>query len=110
MLVAAGRQAEAFDWARRGLDTFADRHWQTPALREFLASQLRAAGDTSEAEALWWESFDRHPSLDGYRRLLAESADTEACQRQAVDLLRQRLDAGDTEARTRNPLLELPPA
>lgn len=110
MLVAAGRQAEAFDWARRGLDTFADRHWQTPALREFLASQLRAAGDTSEAEALWWESFERHPSLDGYRKLLSESADTEARQRQAIDLLRQRLDAGDTEARSRNPLLERPPA
>lgn len=110
MLVVAGRQAEAFDWARRGLDSFADRHWQTPALREFLASQLRAAGDTSEAEAIWWESFDRHPSLDGYRRLLTESADTEARQRQAVDLLRHRLDAGDTEARTRNPLLERSPA
>lgn len=110
MLVAAGRQAEAFNWARRGLQTFADRHWQTPALRQFLASQLRAAGDASEAEALWWESFERHPSLDAYRKLLSESADIEARRRQAVDLLRQRLDAGDTEARTRNPLLERSPA
>jgi len=110
MLVAAGRQPEAFDWARRGLDTFVDRHWQTPALREFLASQLRAAGDSSEAEALWWDSFERHPSLDGYRKLLTESADTEARQQQVVDLLRQRLAAGDTAARTRNPLLERSPA
>src|SRR4029450_9938640 len=38
----AGRQGEALDWARRGLATFADRHWQTPPLREFLAAQLRA--------------------------------------------------------------------
>jgi hypothetical protein len=110
MLVAAGRQAEALDWARRGLDTFADRHWQTPALREFLASQLRAAGDSIEAEALWWHSFERHSSLDGYRKLLTESADTEARKRQAVDLLRQRLEAGDTEPRTPNPLLERSPA
>ncbi len=109
-LVAAGRQVESLDWCRRGLDAFVDRHWQTPPLREFHAAQLRAAGDNPAAEALWWEAFERHPSIDGYRKLLAESAAVEARQRQAVDLLRQRLDAGDTEARTRNPLLERPPA
>lgn len=41
-LAAAGRSDDAIDWSRRGLDTFADRHWQTPRLREFLAAQLRA--------------------------------------------------------------------
>ena len=109
-LVAAGRRGEALEWTRRGLDAFADRHWQTPPLREFLASQLRAGGDNAAAEALWWDAFEHHPSLDGYRKLLAESADVEAGRRQAVVLLRQRLDAGDTRARTRNPLLERPPA
>ena len=109
-LVAAGRQAESIDWCRRGLDAFVDRHWQTPPLREFLAAQLRATGDNPAAEALWWEAFERHQSLDDYRKLLAESADVDARQRQAVGLLRQRLDAGDTQARTRNPLLEQPPA
>ncbi len=109
-LVAAGRLAEALDWSRRGLDAFADRHWQTSPLREFLATQLRAAGDNPAAEALWWEAFEGHPSLDGYRKLLAETADVEARRRQAVDLLRQRLEAGDTQARTGNPLLERPPA
>lgn len=109
-LVASGRQAESLDWSRRGLDVFVDRHWQTPALREFLASQLRAAGDNPAAEALWWEAFERNPSLDAYRKLLAESADVEARQEQALGLLRQRLEAGDTHARTRNPLLERAPA
>ena len=109
-LVAAGRQAESLEWCRRGLDTFADRHWRTPPLREFLASQLRVAGDNPAAEDLWCEAFERHPSLDGYRKLLAESADGDARRRQAVDLLRRRLEAGDTQPRTRNPLLERAPA
>lgn len=109
-LVAAGRQAESLDWCRRGLDAFVDRHWQTPPLRKFLAAQLRATGNNPAAESLWWEAFERHPSLDGYRKLLAESADVEARQRQAVDLLGQRLEAGDAQARTRNPLLERAPA
>lgn len=109
-LAAAGRHAEALDWARRGLDTFADRQWQTPPLRQFLTAQLRAAGDDARAEALWWEAFERHPSLDGYRKLLAECADGDACRRQAIGLLRARLDAGDTEARIPNPLLDRGPA
>jgi hypothetical protein len=105
-LAAAGRQAEALDWARRGPDRFADRHWQTPPLREFLASELRAGGDTAGVEALWWEAFAQQPSVDRYRKLLAESADVEAWREPAIDLLRERLDAGDAEARTRNLLLE----
>ncbi len=109
-LVAADRQAEAIDWARQGLDHFADRHWQTPALRQFLAALLRAAGDIEGAEALWWEAFDRHPSLEGYRKVLAESADIDGRKEHAIALLRQRLDVGDTEAGTRNPLLERAPA
>ena len=109
-LLTADRQDEALTWARRGLEAFADRQWQTPPLREFAAAQLRAHGDRAGAEALWWEAFERHPSIDGYRKLLAESADTEARRRQAIDVLRQRLIAGDTEARTRNPLLERAPA
>lgn len=108
-LTNAGRQGEALDWARRGLDRFADRHWQTLPLREFLASQLRALGDDKGAEELWWQAFERHPSLDGYRKLLSESADIEARKEQAVNLLRQRLDTGDDEPRTGNPLLERAP-
>lgn len=109
-LVAAGRHAEALDWSRRGLATFADRHWQTPPLREFLAAQLRAAGDDAAAEKLWWEAFERHPSLDSYRRLCAESSDAEARRGQAIGVLRARLASGDTGARSPNPLLDRGPA
>lgn len=109
-LATASRQAEAIEWARRGLDCFAERHWQTPPLRQFLSTQLRATSDDVGAEALWWEAFERQPSLDGYRKLLAESSDSDARGDQAIDLLRVRLDGGDTEASTRNPLLDRGPA
>lgn len=109
-LAAAGRHADALDWARRGLATFADRHWQTPPLRHFLSAQLRAAGDAAAAEALWWDAFEQHPSLDGYRKLLAESSDADGRRGQAVSVLRARLDAGDSGSRTRNPLLDQGPA
>ncbi len=109
-LAGAGRHAEALDWARRGLATFADRHWQTPPLREFLAAQLRSAGDDAGAEALWWQAFEQLPSLDGYRKLVAESANADSASDRAIGLLRARLDAGDTEARLRNPLLDRGPA
>lgn len=106
----AGRSDDAVDWARRGLDAFADRRWQTPHLREFLARRLRAGGDVVSAETLWWDAFDRHPSVDGYRKLLVETADADRAKDQAIDLLRARLEAGDGETGTRNPLLERSPA
>lgn len=110
-LAAAGRSDDAIGWSRRGLDAFADRHWQTPRLREFLAAQLRAHQDTAAAEQLWWDAFERHPSLDGYRKLIAEtSTDAAARQEQAIDALRHRIEAGDTASRTPNPLLERSPA
>ncbi len=108
-LVSAGRDVEALDWARRGLDAFADRHWQTPPLREFLSSRLRAGRDAAGAEALWLDAFEQHPSLEGYRKLVAESADVDIRKAQAIALLQQRLEAGDTKPRTRKPLLERPP-
>lgn len=109
-LAAAVRRDEAIEWARRGLEAFADRQWQTPPLREFLAAQLRATGDTAGAEALWWKAFERHPSLEGHRKLVAESADADARREQAIRLLRDRLQADDPEARKRKPLLERSPA
>lgn len=109
-LVAADRRDEAIEWARQGLEAFADRQWQTPPLREFLAAQLRGTGDTDGAEALWWQGFERHPSLDGYRKLVGQSADADTRREQAIRLLRDRVEAGDPEARMRKPLLERSPA
>jgi uncharacterized Zn finger protein len=110
-LATTGRSDDAIDWSRRGLDVFADRHWQTARLREFLAAQLRTRHDTAAAEQLWWDAFERHPSLDGYRKLIAEtSTGAAARQEQVIRALRHRLEAGDTASRTHNPLLERSPA
>ncbi|HEY3924177.1 MAG TPA: SWIM zinc finger family protein [Acidothermaceae bacterium] len=108
-LAGAGRHADALDWARRGLATFPERHWQTPPLRQFLAAQLRSEGDDASAEALWWEAYAQLPSLDRYRKFLAESADADAARDRAIGVLRARLEAGDTDVRMRNPLLDRGP-
>jgi uncharacterized Zn finger protein len=110
-LVAAGRPDEAIDWSRRGLETFVERHWQTPPLREFLSAQLRTRGDAPGAEGLWWDAFEQHPSVDAYRKLVAETtSDVNARKQQSIAVLRARLEAGDTQPRSRNPLLERAPA
>ncbi len=72
-LAAAGRTEEAIEWARDGLATFADRHHQTPPLREFLAGLLRESGDSDGALELFWTAFESVPTLDAYRRLLQEA-------------------------------------
>lgn len=69
-LTGAGRDDEAEAWAREGLETFAGRPWQTPPLREFLARLLRERGEASTAVDLFWDAFERAPSLTAYRRLL----------------------------------------
>lgn len=76
-LRAAGRVEDAIAWCRRGLDTYADRTWQTPPLRELLAEMLRDRGDFDGAVDAYWQAFERHPSLDAYRRLLAEAEPTD---------------------------------
>ncbi len=99
-LAAAGRVGEAIDWARRGLATFADRAWQTPPLREYLAGLLLGRGDAEGAVELFWIAFERHPSLDSYRRLLAE-VDTTGMEgdwgRRAIEALRERLGTTPVE-------------
>jgi uncharacterized Zn finger protein len=92
-LATAGRQEEANDWAQRGLATFVDRHWQTPPLREFLASQLRASGDDAGAELLWWEAFVQQPSLSAYRKLLEESSRKDERREEAIGWLSNGLHA-----------------
>jgi uncharacterized Zn finger protein len=109
-LARAGRDPEAVEWARRGLATFADRYWQTPPLREFLGEQLRVRGHGAEAEALWWEAFEQHPSIDAYRKLVAESADVDARREEAIGLLQARLDAAEIRSGTPRSGLAMSPA
>ena len=92
-LVVAGRESEAEAWAREGLETFADRPWQTPPLREFLAGLLRDRGEQSAAVELFWDAFVRAPSLAAYRRLLDEACDdTPGVKARVLEELTGRLD------------------
>lgn len=107
LLSSCGRTGEAIDWAQRGLAAFADRHWQTPPLRELLGAMLRGRGE--DATALWWDAFERAPSVESYRRLLAEVAKPEraALGMRAVEVLRHRVAEG--EPQSGNPLLTATP-
>jgi tetratricopeptide (TPR) repeat protein len=88
-LEAGGRPDEALDWARRGLDAYADRTWQTSPLRELTAELLRQRGDRAGAVELFWEAFERSPSVGTYRRLLDEAGDdAPAWRRRSIDTLR----------------------
>lgn len=99
VLVEAGRHDEAERWAREGLTAFPDRPWQTPPLREFLAALLRQRGDGAAAVALFWEAFVGVPSLEAYRRLVAEAGEeVDLLGTRAVDVLSDRLGDHDRAA------------
>ena len=99
-LVVAGRESEAEAWAREGLEIFAGRAWQTPPLREFLATLLRDRGERSAAVELFWDAFVRAPSLAAYRRLLEEAGDdAPAVKARALEELTGRLDQPADDAR-----------
>ena len=74
-LAAAGRGDEAVEWAGRGLAENGDRSWQTSGLREYLAELLRGRGEVAAAVDLFWAAFRLDPSLESYRRLLAEAGE-----------------------------------
>ena len=74
-LGAAGRGDEAVEWAGRGLAEAGDRSWQTRGLREYLAELLRGRGEVAAAVDLFWAAFRSDPSLESYRRLLAEAGE-----------------------------------
>ena len=111
MLAASERADEAIDWARRGLDTFADRSSQTPPLREFLARILRDRGDAASALDLFWDAFARAPSLVAYRRLLEEAGGEASVWRdRSVRALQARVAEARAEDRARRSLVPSTPA
>lgn len=108
-LHGAGRVEEAIDWARRGLQAFGRRHWQTGPLRDLCASLLRGHGEEEAAVRLYWQAFAEAPSLGAYRQLLAEAGEGAAHLRQrALTLLRTRA-AGPTPqtGASASPLVEV---
>lgn len=93
VLAVAGRDDEAEAWAREGLEAFADRSWQTPPLRGFLAGLLHDRGEQAAARELFWDAFEQAPSLSAYRRLLEEAGEDAAeVKSRALDRLAQRVE------------------
>jgi len=112
-LRGAGRNDDAIAWARRGLDAFPERSWQTPPVREFLAGILRDIGDVDGAVELFWQAFESHPSVDAYRRLLTEAdlADQRvAWSDRAIDALRAQVAECRREDATARPIVNSTPA
>ncbi|MCC5947936.1 MAG: SWIM zinc finger family protein [Nitriliruptoraceae bacterium] len=90
-LADAGRTDEAVDWARRGLEKYADRWFQTPKLRDWLAQFLSDQNRPDEVADLYWDGFVRHPTLGTYRQLVDHAADPGATSTAAVAYLRDRV-------------------
>lgn len=72
VLLAAGRAVEATEWAERGLAAFADR--VDPQLVDFVCERHLDTGRHEQAIQLAWETLERSPRLDAYRRLATLAA------------------------------------
>ena len=90
-LADTGRTDEAIDWARRGLEQYADRWHQTPKLRDWLADLLDGQGRRDEVIALYWDAFVRHPTLGTYRQLVDHAADSGRTSAAAIAQLLDRV-------------------
>jgi hypothetical protein len=62
---AAGRHREATQWAERGLKAHPD--WR--GMRPLVARQYERAGLTDEALELYWQDFQRQPTVETWRAL-----------------------------------------
>ncbi len=92
LLDRAGRPDEAETWARTGLEVLAGMPWQTSGLDDLLAALLRGRGDTSAAVEVYWDAFERAPSLAAYRRLVTEAGDdADTVKERALAALRRRV-------------------
>lgn len=93
LLDGTGRHDEAETWARAGLEELAGRPWQTSVLDDFLAGLLRRRGDTTAAVEVFWDAFERAPSLPAYRRLVTEAGDAAGVLKErALAELHRRID------------------
>jgi uncharacterized Zn finger protein len=87
-----GRQAQALKWAEEGLWQFDDR--PDERLVFFAVDLYRRMGRKDDAGKLLWQTFERSPSMEVYRRLkrAAGSAAAEVRDR-ALALLQSQLSA-----------------
>lgn len=97
-----GRDVEALKWTEEGLWQFEDAPDQR--LVVFAADLYARAGRREDASKLLWQTFERVPSIELYRRLKAaavgDRAVTEARDR-ALALLRAQIGSSDRPAAAR---------
>jgi uncharacterized Zn finger protein len=100
-----GRDAEALKWAEEGLWQFEDHPDQR--LVFFSADLYRRIGREKDADELLWQTFERLPSIELYRRLKSAASSGKAavaavCDR-VIELLRAKLDKSEAKARWSSP-------
>lgn len=100
-----GREADGLKWAEEGLWQFEDRLDQR--LVFFAADLYRRSGREKDADELLWQTFERLPSIELYRRLKSaassgKAAVTAVCDR-VIELLRAKLDKSEAKAQWLSP-------
>jgi uncharacterized Zn finger protein len=65
-----GRDDDALEWARAGIERYADRPHQLRELLTVNAELLRARGEGAAAVDVFADAFTRHPTIDAYQRLI----------------------------------------
>jgi uncharacterized Zn finger protein len=100
-----GREADGLRWAEEGMWQFEDQPDQR--LVFFLADLYRRSGRETDADALLWQTFERLPSIELYRRLKgaagSKKAAVAAVRDRAVVLLRAKLNKSEAKARWSSP-------
>jgi len=96
-----GREADALKWAEDGLWQYEDQPDQR--LVFFAADLYRRLGREKDADELLWQTFERLPSIELYRRLKRAAGPgkpaVDAARDRAVALLRAKLDKPEAKAR-----------
>ncbi len=97
------READALKWAEEGLWQFEDR--RDERLVFFLADLYRRIGRAKDANELLWQAFERHPSIELFRRLkrTAGSGEAAAVGARAIAQLRAKLDKSGAKAQWSSP-------
>lgn len=90
-LADSGRTDEAIDWARRGLEQYAGRWFQTPELRDWLAKLLTDQDRVDEVLDLYWDAFVWRPTLGTYRQLVDHAHEQGGTSAAAIAYLRDRV-------------------
>lgn len=105
LCLSHSRDAEALKWAEEGLWQFEDHPDQR--LVFFSTDLYRRIGREKDADELLWQTFERLPSIELYRRLKSaassgKAAEAAVCDR-VIELLRVKLDKSEAKARWSSP-------